>query len=195
MAAPAIARPIEPMSPEKFLRWEARQERKHEYSPSGIRAMAGANTSHVLVTPNLSLALGTALRGKPCRFQDSDTKLWVATTQSYYYPDGMVACPPNFVDEAAGAIDNPTVVFEVLSPGTQSRDLGEKMRAYFTLPSLREYVVVASEAPAVTVYRRSGEEWTVHLTVGPEAVADLASLGIALSHADLYEDVTFAEAG
>lgn len=188
MAAPAVA----PMTPAEFLIWEEAQPGKHEYSPSGIRAMSGASRAHVLITPNLAGLLFDRLRGRPCRFQDADTKLAVARTEAFYYPDGMVACPPNFVNDRTGAIDNPTVVFEVLSPGTQNRDLGEKMGAYFGIPSLREYVVIASEAPVVTVYERNGEDWVVRLAIGLDATTRLTSLEIDLPHGELFESVEFA---
>ena len=187
MAATATA----PMTPEQFLDWEAKQELRHEYSPSGVRMMAGASASHVLITPNLSGLLFGALRGRPCRTLDSDAKLWVERDQAYYYPDAMVACPPNFINARQGIIDNPTVVFEVLSPGTQARDMGEKALAYQSLPSLREYVLVGSEAPFVTVYERDGESWTVRVAVGLQATLTLGSLGVEIALADLYEGVAF----
>ena len=179
------------MTLDEFFAWEARQHDKYEFSRGRIVAMAGAAPSHVLITPNLNGLMYAALRGKPCRYQDADTKLRVEATGEGFYPDGMVACPPNFVSETQGIIDNPTVIFEVLSPGTSHRDLGEKMVAYFTVPSLREYVVVMSDTPVVTVYSRRGEEWVTRATIGIDATTRLESLGLELPHAELYEGVAF----
>ena len=179
------------MTPEEFLAWEAEQPTKYEYSRSGIFAMAGASRPHVTITPNLTIAIGVQLKGGSCRFQDADTKLWVHAERAYYYPDGMVACPPNFLESPQGAIDNPTVIFEVLSPSTHDRDLGEKMVAYLTIPTLREFVVILSNSPAVTVYERRGEEWMTRVTVGTDATTTLALSGLTLPHADLYEGLEF----
>ena len=118
MAAPAIA--LAPLTEAEFLAWEERQDLRHEFSPSGLKAMAGASYGHNVVADNLAALLPAALKGKPCRFVGMNMKLRVNANVSFYYPDGMIACPPNVVHERQGVIDNPTVIFEVLSPGTTS---------------------------------------------------------------------------
>lgn len=187
MVVPALA----PMTLDEFFVWEERQPKKHEFSQGRIVAMAGAAPNHVLITPNLNGLMYAALRGKPCRYQDADTKLRVEATGEGFYPDGMVACPPNFVSSSQGIIDNPMVIFEVLSPGTSHRDLGVKMLAYLAIPSLHEYVVIMSEAPVVTVHARREGEWITRAVIGLDATTILSSLGIELPHAELYEGVQF----
>ncbi len=39
-------------------------------------------------------------------------------------------------------VPNPLIVVEVLSPSTQSFDLGGKLQGYFALPSLRHYIIL-----------------------------------------------------
>ena len=185
MAATAIA----PMTPEAFLRWEEAQELRHEYSPSGVRMMAGASHPHNRICENLAYEIRTLLKGTPCRIMGTNTKLWVDETMAYYYPDAMVACPPNVVDSKQDIVDNPTVIFEVLSPGTQGRDIGEKATAYYSLPSAREYVLLSSETPHVTVYRRGTSAWEVHPVSAEDGVLRLTSLGVEIPVADLYDGV------
>ncbi len=187
VAAPVLV----PMTSEAFLLWEERQEFRHEFSPSGARAMAGASYGHNVVCDNLAAKVPAALKGRSCRFLGANVKLRVDATESFYYPDGMVACPPRVVSARQGVVDNPTVIFEVISPGTQSRDLGEKALAYFTIPTVREYVLLSSDAPSLTVYRRGALGWEAHPIVGSDAHLVLESLHILIPLADLYDGVAF----
>ena len=47
--------------------------------------------------------------------------------------------------ESDDTLLNPRLVIEVLSPSTEDYDHGKKFAYYRTLPSLREYVLVAQD--------------------------------------------------
>nr|MCU0447443.1 Uma2 family endonuclease [Microscillaceae bacterium] len=61
----------------------------------------------------------------------------------------MIVCREIAIDEikytGLEVLLNPTVIIEVLSESTAAYDQSEKMRCYFTLPSLQQYVMVHSE--------------------------------------------------
>src|SRR5438128_2474967 len=107
------------VSPLEYLRREVQAKRRHEYVAGVVCEMAGASRNHGELTSALSFALRTRLKGRTCRNLDQDVKVWIAAKDAYYYPDATISCPPRFVDDANGIIDNPTVVIEVLSPGTR----------------------------------------------------------------------------
>lgn len=78
---------------------------------------------------------------------------------------------------------------EVLSPSTESTDRREKMLAYRTLSSLREYVLIAADKRQVEIYRRDEQgEWQVAVTNEGEFVS-LASVACCLTLDEIYEDV------
>jgi Uma2 family endonuclease len=52
------------------------------------------------------------------------------------------------------ALLDPTVLVEVLSDSTEDYDRGEKFAHYMTIPSLKEYVLVAQDEPRLEVLRR-----------------------------------------
>ena len=91
----------------------------------------------------------------------------------------------------------PTLVAEVLSPATSAYDRGAKFAAYRKLPSLREYVLIDPERLSVDVFRRDGDggadggsgPWVLYPYEDAGAVVDLASVGLRLPLAQLYEDV------
>ena len=173
------------VSPVEYLRREREATTRHEYVDGAVCEMAGVSRNHVEIQGALATEVGIALRRKTCRILPADTKLLVG--RKYYYPDAMIACPPNFIDDANGVIDNPTVVVEVLSPSTRTLDCGPKFADYRTLPSLRDYVLIDSEARNVEVFSLQNDEWMVRkLETG---TAHLPSIGISLELDELYRHV------
>ncbi|CAN5607246.1 hypothetical protein BH11ARM2_BH11ARM2_19370 [soil metagenome] len=114
--------------------------------------MAGGYLEHSQLITNLSRLFGNATQGKICRYLGSETKVLIGKGPRYFYPDGTISCPPNAVNRRSGVIDNPRVVFEVLSPGTEDYDRGEKFFASVEIEvalddlyDLYEYVIFESD--------------------------------------------------
>ena len=90
-------------------------------------------------------------------------------------------------------VQYPCLVVEVLSPGTEAYDRGDKFDYYRTLPSLQEYVLVSTHRQAVTIYRRAVSNlWTLHLFGSGEQV-ELTSIRRGLPMASIYENVLLPE--
>ena len=156
------------LSEQDYLRGELSSEIRHEYVDGEIYAMAGAGEAHNLIALNIASKLREFVRGGPCRVFISDMKLHVKTWKAYYYPDVMVTCDP--ADSESHFKEQPSLVVEVLSPSTESTDRREKMLAYHTLPSLREYVLIAADKRLVEIYRRDEQdEWQLAVTDDGEA--------------------------
>jgi Uma2 family endonuclease len=104
------------------------------------------------------------------------------STISVPVPDLLIR--PN--DDLKGVeCDDMMVAFEVLSPSTANRDLRWKRKAYATLPSLSQYVVVAQDAVEVVSYdRKSGFAERRFESAGAEL--DLPIVGAGLSLRDIY---------
>jgi Uma2 family endonuclease len=177
-----------PMSLEQFLRWEERQELRHEFDGFQPVAMVGGTYNHALIQGNLITALGVRLRGKPCRVIGSELK--IAVGESIRYPDAFVVCSP--VPRDATVVTDPVVVFEVLSPSTAVTDRIVKNQEYRDTPSIRRYVMLEQDQQAVTQFARTGDDWVGHVMSG-DVVLALPEIGIELPLAELYEGVAFAE--
>ena len=80
-----------PMSLAEFLEWEERQELRYEFDGVEPVAMTGGTAGHATIQRNLAMALGSRLRGKPCRFSEATSRSG-SPTNSIRYPDGMVVC-------------------------------------------------------------------------------------------------------
>jgi Uma2 family endonuclease len=124
----------------------------------------------------------------------SGMKIEVERAGRYVYPDATaVRTPLVESDVIIGSIANPTVIVEVLSKESGNYDRGPKMRYYLSLPSVREYLLIEQDRPAVSLYRRraSGNLGSFHYADGLEDSIELESIGITIGLAELYADINF----
>jgi Uma2 family endonuclease len=178
-----------PMTLAEFLEWEERQELRYEFDGFEPEAMTGGTVGHAIIQANLALALGGRLRGKPCRFYGSDLKIHVADDH-IRYPDGMVVC--SGADPQAKVIQDPVVLFEVLSPSTAAKDRIVKAREYQATPSIQRYVMLEQDRIGATVHVRAADGWSVVVLQDDDTLA-LPEIGLAIPLAEFYEGLTFED--
>ncbi len=174
------------MTLQQYLDWEERQATKHEFDGVAPVAMTGARAAHVAIAANLVIALGIRLRGGPCRVYGSDLKLRVG--DKVRYPDAMVIC--GAVAGDAVYVSNPTAVFEVLSASTAHIDRFEKAKEYWTLPSIRHYVILEQTKAAAVTLERGARAWR-RRPVGATGTIGLAALSLSLPMSELYAGCSF----
>ena len=185
-----MATVVEALSPAEYLAAERLADRKHEYVDGELRPLAGASRQHNLIVWMLPIVLDRLIAGQPFEGYVGDMRVRVPDGP-YYYPDAVVApSPPSLEDEEADTLLDPLVIVEVLSPSTEGIDRGEKLDAYRTIPSLRDYLIVSQDRPRVERYSRlSATEWRLvtHalVTHGENAAVPLA-LGRDLRLAEVY---------
>lgn len=177
----------------EYLAIERRAPTKSEFYDGEMFAMAGAGRNHNLIVTNLIGELRQKLRKKPCEVYPSDMRVKVGGSGLYTYPDVVVMCgEPQFVDGEVDTLLNPTVLIEVLSESTASYVRGFKSRCYRKMASLRHFVIVDYEQPAIEHYRRAEDDnWEVTDASGLKATLQLQCLGCKLSLAAVYEKVKF----
>jgi Uma2 family endonuclease len=161
--ASALPKTKRVFSANDYLAWEADQAQRYEFLNGEIVAMAGAEDRHVTVTLNIAMALRQHLRGTPCRTFMADMKVQAHPASGYFYPDVVVTC--SAADAESRLIKRePLLIVEVLSPGTEAYDRGEKFQYYRKIPSLFEYALVDIEHRCVDVFRKRAEDglWVLH---------------------------------
>ena len=171
----------------EFLEWEQRQPTKHEFDGFHVVAMAGGTVRHADLQRNLAISIGGRLRGSPCLFYGSD--LQVRLEASVRYPDGMVVCVP--LPGAAVGTSEPVVIFEVLSPSTESTDRITKTREYQAAPSLQRYVMLEQDQVAATVFARTATGWMSQVLAAGDILA-MPEIGISVPLDELYLGVDFS---
>lgn len=186
--APAYNTPpeIRLVSVEDYLELERNATTPHEYVAGEIFAMCGASVTHNVIIGNVHRAFANHLHGGPCRSFVSGYKvrLKINSDEFLYYPDVMVGCGREGMEKYFHR--NPKVIVEVLSPSTEGTDRREKFINYRRMPTLEEYILIAQDAPEVTIHRRT-TEWKPTVLTALEAVGEIPSLQLSLPLARVYD--------
>jgi Uma2 family endonuclease len=175
----------QPISAAQYLAWEPQQELRHELAGGIPIAMTGSSLAHNDIAINLLSTLRPHTRSQNCRLNLADAKVAINDT-TYRYPDLVVSCDDRD-RSATDALRHPSLIVEVLSPGTASRDRGEKLREYRSLLSLQEYLLIDSQEIFVEIYRRSQSRFWLYETYSQGEAIRLESVGIELAIETLYE--------
>lgn len=181
------------MTPEAYLEWEQQQEYKHEYAEGEIIAMSGASRQHNMILSNLIGKINPFLSGKPCHIYPSDLRIYLESKTSYFYPDATIICDePDAEDLTKDTIDHPAVIFEILSPSTETYDLGKKFFYYMQLPSLLEYITISSFSYHVRTGKRQPDNaWKFEEYTQPKDKLLIDAIQYELPLKAIYEAVVF----
>lgn len=170
----------------EYLTQEQSAKERHEYVDGQVLAMAGASKSHNEIALNLALTLRNLSKGSSCRVFMSDMKLRISQRNSYYYPDVLLTCEPN-QEDSEYFVDRPCLVVEIASKSTEWKDYHEKLLAYQSLASVKNYWVVAQDRYEVTCFYRDPQgEWWVKTYTDLEQPLTVDCLNSSLSLAEIY---------
>jgi len=184
--------PVAKVTEEQYLALDRAAEIRSEFLDGEMFAMAGASLEHLRLQQNISSGLDLVLRGKGCEVFGSDMRVRVSH-RMYVYPDVTVVCGnPMLADDRRDILVNPTVLFVVLSPSTQTYDRAVKSQRYRTIESLREYVVVAQDQVLVEHYvRQNDNTWNLQDLTSLDQELKLASIGASLTLRRIYDRIEF----
>jgi Uma2 family endonuclease len=177
-----------PMNAEEFFAFTATRpdEEKWELIDGEPVLNASASRLHQKIIGNIFLCLGElakqtwweVLPGIGVRLSEINVPI----------PDLLIR--PN--DDLRGVeCSDMVVAFEVLSPSTANKDLCWKRKAYATLPTLSQYVVVAQDAVEIVSYDRVNN-FAERRFETADAELDLPIIGARLSLRDIYRGTGLA---
>ncbi|MDJ1175208.1 Uma2 family endonuclease [Roseofilum capinflatum] len=177
------------ISPEEYLDMEENNKIRHEYIDGELYAMTGGTDRHNIIGGNLYMLIRNHLRGTDCQVYFNDVKARIEKRNRFYYPDLMVTCDPRDRETPVHK-GFPKLIIEVLSPGTEAFDRGDKFNDYDTLETLEEYVLVNTNKQRVDIFRRNGQSgWYFQAYTPDGETFPLQSLGLTVSFSDLYESI------
>ena len=146
-------------SAEAFLAWAGRQPERWELVDGVARMMTGGLLNHSRIAGNAYFALRSRLGHGRCEAFGSDAAV-ILGPRRVTFPDVSVSCEAG----TGTSVAQPVVIVEVLSPSTESYDLGHKAAAYRRLPSLRHLVLAHQDRVAVQHFHREAENQEFSLT-------------------------------
>ena len=183
------------MTFEEYVEFSLTSEDRYEFHDGDVFLMAGAMRDHNTVVGNVDRELGNAWKsGNGCQPYGSDQLVRIPEEGKGVYPDVSVVCGPQDFEKSKAGKDavllNPTLIVEVLSDSTSTYDLSEKFRAYRTIESLREYVVIDPEKPSVQTFQYREGMWAIGPTyLSLEESVRFESVGVEVPMTEVYRGV------
>jgi len=165
---------------DEYLQGELKSNEKHELIDGDVYAMAGASGNHERISLNISRKFGNHLEGLPCEPFGSDMKVKVGS--DFFYPDVIIDC--SFDESEPYYTESPVIIVEVLSKSTRRIDETIKRKAYLTIPSLQEYVLIEQDIVDIEVVRRTEGWQSKHYFLGDEVTFE--SIDLTLSVEEIY---------
>ncbi|HIK33762.1 MAG TPA: Uma2 family endonuclease [Oscillatoriales cyanobacterium M59_W2019_021] len=185
------------LTPDEYRAIEETAEERHEYCNGEIITMPGGSETHSAISSDLLICLGFLLRDTNFRIYNSDLRIWIPSFNCGTYADVFVIDgEPEFNGDRTDEILNPLLIVEVLSPSTEAYDRGEKFRKYRSIPSFREYLLVAQTEPYIEHYHHLDRDnndrasWQVYDRLERSIV--LHSLNIEVPLTEIYRRIQFS---
>ena len=181
------------VSAQEYLEAEREALEKHEYYQGEVFAMSGASLEHNIIFSNLFIDIGNKLKGKNCRPFGSDLRIHIPKNTLFTYPDISIICgEPNLTDNKFDTATNPSVIIELLSPGTRNYDKGEKFSLYRDIDSLQEYILIDTERIHVIKHIRNNDNsWQLTEFKSLENSFSITTIDLSLALNNIYEGISF----
>ena len=188
-----VQTPPRQYSIEEYLAHEETAEYRSEYRNGEILPMTGGSINHNQIIINLVIALGLALREQDYHVYTSDLRLWIPHYREYTYPDILIIKDEAIFQEGrTDTVLNPSIIFEVLSKSTSSRDRGDKFTYYRSIPELQEYILIDQYQIHVEQFSKTPESnWLLRESDNEDGVLTLESANCQIPHRQIYERVKF----
>jgi Uma2 family endonuclease len=176
------------MTLDEFLRWDDGTETRYELVAGFPVAMAPPAAAHRILMVRLASRIDTALAARrPCNAQVEAGIARTDRADTYFEADIAATCERHELGQQA--LVEPFLIVEILSPSTDRHDRRTKLPAYRQVASVQEILLIASDGLYAELHRRAGAQWITEILRGHHATMSLASVGIEIPLAELYEGI------
>ena len=176
------------MTLDEFLDWDGRTDTRYELVGGYPVAMAPPARAHGILCARLGGAIDRVLRDSlRCFVQIEAGIAQPESSEAYYIADLAVSCLPHVRGEQPA--QEPILIIEILSRGTQRHDRQIKLPAYRQIDSVAEILLIDSESVYAELLRRDGDRWNTELVQGPAAQLRLSSVELSVGMAELYDGI------
>lgn len=174
-----------PITAAEFLDMDFGTDKKFELHDGVIYMMTAGTRAHSWVQGNVLTWLRIKLRGSGCSPYGSDMALKIGETD-VRYPDVTVYCNERS-DPFSGetALENPTVIIEVLSPSTTTFDQGSKLEEYRALSTVQTIAFIDPANQLCRTVERHSEGWLDHIFSATRGIP-IPSLDLTIPHDEIF---------
>lgn len=144
------------VSYEEFMEIYEKSDLRMEYINGEIIILSSPSLFHQDILGNLHVILKNYLKGTPCKvlFAPFDVHFFKKDLKipDVMQPDLLIACDlDDNVNEKGRYMGTPTLVIEILSPSTRSKDMVDKLNTYM-LSGVKEFWIVDPEKRTILLY-------------------------------------------
>ena len=179
------ALPQHKMTVDEYLAWAEGQPGRYELYTGRVYAMAPERAGHAKVKFAVQAAFAAAIRkaGAECHMLPDGMTVRVDANTAHE-PDALVYCGEELPDSAI-EVPNPVILVEVLSPSTRRIDASLKLAGYFSIESVRHYLIVDPERPLIIHHARVGDD-SIRTQIHYQGVLVLDPPGLEVAVEDFY---------
>lgn len=191
-----FVKPYEPdrvWSADEYLAWESAQEFKNELIDRRVWLMLGAGPRHNAISMSLMVALHPVVHEQGYELLGSRMCLKVDPDSTYVYPDLTIVRGEPRMSRRLNQhfFEDPTIIFEILSPSTEDMDRGRKKELYLQLESLQTYILISQDRPLIEAHLRSGGDWHNREYSGLDATLFIPTPDCEIPLSEIYQRVSF----
>ncbi len=181
------------MTLEEYLEFDYNAEGRYEYFDGEVIEMSGGTLEHSLLGSQINFLLRRELNPKGCLVFQSDVRIKVPAMLPYRFGDVSALCGKPIYEDLGKSrlLVNPTLIVEVLSPSTENYDREEKFKAYKSIESLREYILVSQVKKFVTLFAKHNEKFWFQSEYVEGETLKIESLDCQLSVDEIYQGIVF----
>lgn len=177
------------LSYEEFLKMVESSDLRYEYIDGEVYLLASPAYNHQVSVSELLVIFYSWFKGKKCRPLTSPFDVTLIKGKdniNVVQPDIIVICDPDKVDASGKYKGVPTLVVEVLSRSTRSKDMLKKLDL-FMQTDVREYWIVDPDKKEVSVYCFEKHEIADHDTyIGDMTVKSKVFNGLEVKLAEIF---------
>ena len=182
------------VSYEEFMEISEKSTLRMELINGEIHLMASPNVVHQEILGRLHLTYNAYFQGKKCRVFlapfDVHFKKKGINEPDVMQPDILVACDlENNINEKIKYMGTPTLVIEILSESTRSKDMIDKLNTYM-LSGVQEYWIIETRQQSILVYSFAdrGIDMLKHYEKGSTAQS-VSFKGLSVDVTALFSDL------
>ncbi len=180
------------MTVAEFLDWAMAQPRgRYELVQGEVVAMAPERALHNRVKGAVFRALEDSVRRAklPCTVYTDGMTVVIDEERE---PDAAVQCGVAF-DPNSTILEAPLIVVEITSPSSERDDTGEKLVEYFSVPSIRHYLIV-NPSKKVVVHHARDQGGDISTRIASSGAIDLTPPGMTVTVGELLPEIGQSQA-
>ena len=187
------ALPKKKITIEEYLELDRNAEGRFEYHDGFVVEMSGVSVEHGDLEANLMTILKNKLALRDCKVNPANVRIKVPKLPTYSYADLSALCGRRIIEQVSGldVLVNPSLIIEILSPSTEGYDRGEKFKAYKSIESFCEYLLISQDKKFVTLFTKHNEKFWFQSEYGADEIFRLESLDCELSVDEIYHGINF----